>query len=123
MKWTLSIFSAAFILAACKSPDEVTDKPIVLTEGACTTSADAPPDYLQEIPCKLDFEALASAPLDTSIPGARSVKVILDRLEMFSRIEKKPCCVDVVALVFGQNTQVEQGDSSPPDVAQLLEQF
>lgn len=53
---------------------------IVLVEGECTV-AGAAPDYLAQIPCKKDFEALASQPLDTSIPGARSVKVVLDRLD------------------------------------------
>ncbi|MCK6547473.1 PEP/pyruvate-binding domain-containing protein [Myxococcota bacterium] len=55
--------------------------PIVLVEGACSITAggDAP-DSLSAIPCLADFEALASEPLDTSIPGARSVKVVLDQL-------------------------------------------
>jgi hypothetical protein len=36
-------------------------------------------DYLQKIGCHADFDALASAPMDATIPGARSVKVIFDR--------------------------------------------
>ncbi|WP_037584460.1 hypothetical protein, partial [Stigmatella aurantiaca] len=31
--------------------------------------------------CQEDFNALASEPLDTSIPGARSVKVVLDQFD------------------------------------------
>jgi pyruvate, water dikinase len=35
-------------------------------------------DFLQEIGCLSDFTALASVPLDASIPGARSVKILVD---------------------------------------------
>lgn len=38
-----------------------------------------PPSYLVKIGCEADFEALSSEPLDASIPGARSGKVVLDR--------------------------------------------
>ena len=54
------------------------------TDGPPTTclledGADAP-NYLLGLGCEGDFDALASEPLDTSIPGARSVKVVLDQL-------------------------------------------
>ncbi len=45
----------------------------ILSEGA------APPASLGQIGCRGDFDALASAPMDTSIPGGRSVKVVFDR--------------------------------------------
>lgn len=44
-------------------------------------ASDADPtsvEFLKRIGCRQDFEALASVPVDTSIPGARSVKVVLD---------------------------------------------
>lgn len=41
-------------------------------------SADTAPDYLQELGCQADFEALASEPLDSSLPGARAVKTVID---------------------------------------------
>lgn len=41
----------------------------------------SPPDYLRKIGCRGDFDALSSQPLDTSIPGARSGKVVLDQLD------------------------------------------
>ena len=54
------------------------DAPSV-TEGACLIDADADaPDFAQQLPCKADFDALASAPLDSSLPGATSAKVVLD---------------------------------------------
>lgn len=66
---------------ACASeaaPPPTTTPPVVLVEGACVV-AELAPDYLSEVACKRDFEALASVPFDTSIPGARSVKVVYDR--------------------------------------------
>ena len=35
-------------------------------------------DYLRYIGCRKDFEALASEPIDATLPGARSVKIIYD---------------------------------------------
>ncbi len=43
------------------------------------TDADA--DFAQQIGCQADFDALASAPLDASIPGARSCKTVMDRFD------------------------------------------
>lgn len=37
------------------------------------------PDYLKQIGCQADFELLASLPIDTSIPGARAVKFVIDQ--------------------------------------------
>ncbi len=39
------------------------------------------PDYSRQIGCWSDFEALASEPLDASIPGARSGKTLIDRAD------------------------------------------
>ena len=47
----------------------------------CQSTAGTAPDYLTEVGCLADFEALASEPLDASIPGARSVKVVLDQFD------------------------------------------
>jgi hypothetical protein len=55
-------------------------KPNVV-EGTCETDAMPDPDSLKKIGCARDFAALASEPLDDSIPGARSGKVVLDRLD------------------------------------------
>jgi len=41
----------------------------------------AAPDYLSEIGCLADFDVLASQPLDATIPGARSGKLILDQYD------------------------------------------
>ncbi|TKC93011.1 PEP/pyruvate-binding domain-containing protein [Polyangium fumosum] len=39
------------------------------------------PDFLQTIGCNGDFQALASEPLRADLPGARSVKVVLDQAD------------------------------------------
>lgn len=51
-----------------------------VTEGSCVIAVgEAAPAYLQALGCHADFATLASEPLDASIPGARSAKVVLDR--------------------------------------------
>jgi pyruvate,water dikinase len=52
-----------------------------ITEGTCETDTTPDPDSLPKIGCTKDFETLASEPLDDSIPGARSGKVVLDQLD------------------------------------------
>lgn len=55
--------------------------PNAIVEGTCQIPSGQSPDYVQQIPCTPDFEALASEPINTSLPGARSVKVVLDTLD------------------------------------------
>ena len=46
----------------------------------CVIDGDAP-DSVPELGCLADFEALASRPLDATIPGARAVKTVIDRAD------------------------------------------
>jgi pyruvate, water dikinase len=46
----------------------------------CVAKEGETPDFLQEIGCETDFEILASAPMDSSLPGARSVKTVIDQM-------------------------------------------
>lgn len=77
----------ALVLAgpACKSDASdagaaATDGGVV--EGACVIPAGSTTtEFLTTIACTADFQALASTPLDATIPGARSVKVILDQAD------------------------------------------
>src|SRR5262245_25916964 len=74
----LALLLAAASAAACSSS---TPTPPSARDWPCEIqSAGAAPDSLSKIGCAADFEALASQPLDASIPGARSGKVILDLL-------------------------------------------
>jgi hypothetical protein len=79
------VVAAAAALAACGGddagggPDAGPDANQTV-EGACQIAdAAAAPDSLSSITCKADFDALASQPIDATLPGARSVKVIVDR--------------------------------------------
>jgi hypothetical protein len=51
-------------------------------EGECEhDESDDAPKSLSRLGCQADFDVLASEPLDATIPGARSVKVVLDQLD------------------------------------------
>jgi pyruvate, water dikinase len=53
--------------------------PPPLVEWPCESpSGEGAPQFLKKTGCRADFLALASKPLDASIPGARSGKVIID---------------------------------------------
>lgn len=47
----------------------------------CLIAEGEDPDYAQQLGCQADFDVLASEPADASIPGATSVKTIIDRLD------------------------------------------
>ncbi len=51
------------------------------TTWTCTLSDGNTPDSSASLGCLADFVALASDPLDASIPGAQSVKTIIDQLD------------------------------------------
>jgi len=51
------------------------------TPWDCLIPAGESPDYSHQIGCWEDFVALASLPLDASIPGATSAKTVIDRAD------------------------------------------
>ncbi len=73
-------------LAACTNKDGLTaDTTDAGTPGttdpwACVITEEAPP-FSPQLGCEEDFLILASLPLDASIPGAQSVKTVIDRLD------------------------------------------
>ena len=48
-------------------------------EWACVIGEDGPPDYVNALGCKDDFDALASEPMSAGIPGATTAKTVIDR--------------------------------------------
>lgn len=64
------------LLAACSAPMTSTDAGPTREWTCSATSAD--PEYLNEVGCLDDYTGLSSVPVSASIPGARSVKVVLD---------------------------------------------
>ncbi len=80
--WT--IIAGALALVSCK-PDPVPTTPggddSAGTEWECVIPEGTEPDYSQQLGCQADFDALSSDPLDASIPGAKSVKTVIDRVD------------------------------------------
>jgi hypothetical protein len=59
----------------------ITYVPPPVVEGSCENTGDAAAlEFLKRLGCAADFQALASTPLATTLPGARSGKVVLDTL-------------------------------------------
>jgi hypothetical protein len=52
-----------------------------VTTASCVIADGSDPDSVSQLGCSHDYEALASEPLDASIPGATSVKVVIDRTD------------------------------------------
>ncbi|HET7538490.1 MAG TPA: PEP/pyruvate-binding domain-containing protein [Polyangiaceae bacterium] len=71
-------------LAACSNSADGNGATTTVVEGVCNIDPSEIMDgttstqYLERIDCSADFRVLGSEPIDASIPGARSVKVILD---------------------------------------------
>ncbi len=51
------------------------------TDWACTLDPESDPDFATQLGCKADYDLVASVPSDSSIPGATSVKTVVDRLD------------------------------------------
>ena len=78
---TLVIACSAF---ACSNSSDSGSATTTVVEGTCRIPASdivdgtATTEFLEQVGCSADFQALGSEPIDASIPGARSVKVVLD---------------------------------------------
>jgi pyruvate, water dikinase len=77
------LFTITAIVSACNSNggangDASTDNNKSWT---CVLQNGAVPDFALQIGCDADFETLGARPLDAGIPGARSVKTIIDRAD------------------------------------------
>jgi Pyruvate phosphate dikinase, AMP/ATP-binding domain len=81
--------TCALLPVACSSSDTSTGT----TTGTTSTSTGEAPEaceitgdgskteFVKHMGCAADFEALASQPIDSTLPGARSVKVVLDQAD------------------------------------------
>jgi len=84
LKAIVALALACDVLAACSNSSDSDVAPTAVVEGVCKidpgqiVNGTASTQYLERIDCSADFRALGSEPIDASIPGARSVKVILD---------------------------------------------
>ncbi len=65
------------LTAGCGSETEDADT----VPPKCALTAGVDVDFARSLGCLADFELLASEPADASIPGARSVKTVIDRID------------------------------------------
>ncbi len=75
---TLPLLALVPALLSC-SPDPDTGPDSDEPSWECVIPEGEEPDYSHQIGCWDDFGVLASLPLDASIPGASSVKTVIDR--------------------------------------------
>ena len=84
MRVAMLLLTVPLLLTACKkeedkdSPDEsggTTDA------WACQLAEGSDPDYATQLGCQGDYDILSSQPADASIPGATSVKTVIDRVD------------------------------------------
>jgi hypothetical protein len=86
-KSLLAFAFACSSLVACSSSSDTSGTPTTVVEGTCKIDPSeimdgtASTQSLERIDCSSDFRAMGSEPIDASIPGARSVKVILDNAD------------------------------------------
>ncbi len=69
------------LASGCKDKSTETGSPADDDGWACTLTEGSDSPFASQIGCYDDFDALASLPLDASIPGARSVKTVIDRTD------------------------------------------
>ena len=67
------------LLLACTGPDD--SKPPGNDTWECQIPDGEAPNFAHQLGCQADFDTLASEPADSSIPGARSVKTVIDRVD------------------------------------------
>ncbi len=77
--FAISLLSCAGVLSACGEHGTTTQE--APRNWACLVTEDESPDFVHEIGCEADFLAVASEPTDSSLPGALSVKTVIDRVD------------------------------------------
>lgn len=88
--FTLGVVGPSFLLATACGDDAAREPS---RDWECVAT-DADFDSLPEIGCQDDFDAAATEPTDSSLPGARTVKTLIDRVDdgalHFLNTEKYP---------------------------------
>lgn len=73
----LFLLAAGLVLSSCFLSDDKGGRGRTWTCVAPVTT----PDFLESLGCRADFTALASAPLNATIPGASTVKSVVDLMD------------------------------------------
>lgn len=69
------------LLVGCKDPSPIDTGTSPSPTWECQIAAGDDPNFASRLGCVGDFELLASEPADSSIPGATSVKTVIDRVD------------------------------------------
>ncbi|MGC4090059.1 MAG: PEP/pyruvate-binding domain-containing protein [Polyangiaceae bacterium] len=82
MTGTRVVSSGVALLLTCACSESRVEVTASIVEQQCEIANGAEAaEFLRHIGCSADFEALASLPIEAALPGARSVKVVLDLAE------------------------------------------
>lgn len=81
VRYSTSWLFCIALLGACSADEDDSTAPVVVQEGTCQSQVGVSPEFLKQLGCRRDFDALASVPIDANLPGARSVKVVLDQAD------------------------------------------
>jgi hypothetical protein len=115
---------AVIALVACGSNDAKPDEGP--TEWPCEAPTGQAPDFLVKTGCTADFQAVASEPLDGSLPGARSGKVILDLRNndalYFQNSNKYPIHFEFAREHLNSDRSITNIGSFNPEYTAVLEQ-
>ncbi len=87
----LTILSTLILFAGCKPepvrhPSPPDDTPVRSCPTECLSQQGDRVHFLPELGCQDDFDLIASAPMEASIPGARSVKTVIDRFDNANKL-------------------------------------
>ena len=80
----IRIVALAFVaFSGCKDPAGKAAPPdeTPAVDWECVIPTGEEPNFAQQLGCQADFDILASVPADASIPGAKSVKTVIDRVD------------------------------------------
>ena len=72
-----TVWAALMTLLLLASCGDETEQPVV---WECQLQAGSTPEFALQVGCEQDFLTLASTPMDSSLPGARSLKVVVDQM-------------------------------------------
>ncbi|HKQ68767.1 MAG TPA: PEP/pyruvate-binding domain-containing protein [Polyangiaceae bacterium] len=75
------LFVVLCLLVSCGNGASALAEDDVIHEEACEIAPSTAPDFVKRVGCQKDFASLSSEPLDATLPGARSGKVVLDQLD------------------------------------------
>jgi pyruvate, water dikinase len=112
----LALAAALLAPLACDGEDPVDDDDSTGPSWECVIEEGSDPDFSPQVGCLDDFYALASRPLDASIPGSRSSKTVVDQADSnalyFTNSERYPLHFEFASEHLNGNGLPPVGDIS-----------